>query len=105
MKFRDSSAPRPWVCYLAVAAMLVVLPIAAYTDPGHALSVIEITLRSMLVLAVCLLPLAYFATRCITVHSILCAMATLCLLCLALVSIKAGVGHATEAQVRSNSSR
>ena len=73
MKFRDSSAPRPRVCYWAVAAMLVVVPIAAYTDPGFASSVIEITLRSMLVLAVCLLPLDYVVTRRITVHSVLCA--------------------------------
>ena len=92
MKFRDSSAPRPWVCYLAVAAMLVVVPIVAYTDPGYVPSVIEITLRSMVVLAVCLLPLAYVVTHRITVHSVLCAVASLCLLSFGLLSIKAGIG-------------
>jgi hypothetical protein len=63
MKFRSSSAPRPVVCYLAVAAVFLVTPVAAYIDPGYTPPVIEIALRSLLVLAVCLPPLAYVSTR------------------------------------------
>lgn len=104
MPARNSTTPRPLLCYGSVILMFVVVPVAAYIDVGHVPSVVEIVLHTLVVLVVCLVPLAYFASHRWTFHSVVSAVAGLCLLCFGLLAIKAGVSRAVRVQDRGGAS-